>query len=129
MSYSGRAGIQEWSDGEEDERGRQRQHNEQQANPIYLRGMAIMQEVERAQRERLGAGWIQQGDRFNVPERKQIRDIPRCKGGGGDPRQVNMAKQRPSAKSFQPSSFQQRAVNGVEAVANERPNRPNASQA
>ena len=91
------------------ERG-DRQRQQRQAKRVHLRVVAVVQQVEHAQGQRLAPGRHDQNHGFHVPQAEQENDIPRGGGLRRDLRPLHVAQHLPARRALQPRDVSQIAV-------------------
>ena len=95
---------------------RNRQRQQRQAKRVHLRVVAVMQQVEHAQRQRLAPGRHDQDHGLHVPEAEQEDHIPRGGGLRRDLRPLHIAQHLPARRALQARDVSQIAVHRLQGV-------------
>ena len=100
---------------------RNRQTQQRQAKRVHLRVVAVVQQVEHAQRQGLSSGRHDEDHGLHVPEAEQEDDIPRGGGLRRDLRPLHIAQHLPARRALQPRGVGQIAVHRLQGVGDSVP--------
>ena len=101
-----------------------RHRQQRQAQRVHLRVVAVVQQVENAQRQRFAAGRHDQNHGLHIPKAKQEHHIPRGGGLRRDLRPLHLAQHLPARRALQPRGVGEVAVHRLESVSNRGPAQP-----